>query len=365
MGMEGPAWPGEPHPVSPGVSGSRLFKAFESGLRRLQSELSIPYFGLFESLRFYEAARQILPGYDISHEYHTLFGLGTALACRRLNMPRILTVDADLLLESRIIGRPLRGFHAAVARWGIRLSFGAATTLICVSEAAKRHFISKWNVAPEKIVVVPNGVDTAAFDPRESAHQLRDRLGLNSEPVIMFVGGFQPWHGLEQLVEAFAAVARKRPAARLILVGDGPARPAVEQQIGQMGLAKSVCITGYVAHEAIPDWLAMADVVVAPYPALPEELWFSPLKLFEYMAAGKAIVASQAGQIAEVIQHGHNGLLVRPGNISQLAEATLDLLDDPGQRMRLGQNARQQAVEQHSWAAYTRRLESVYQAAAV
>jgi glycosyltransferase involved in cell wall biosynthesis len=361
MGMDGGTWPGEPQIVRPGLSGRRVFKAGESGLRRLQSELSVPYFGLFESLRFSEAARRILPAYQICHEYHTLFGLGTALACRRLDIPRILTVDADLLLESRIIGQPLRGFHAAVARWGIRLSFGAAATLICVSEAAKRHFVSKWGVAPEKIAVVPNGVDTAAFDPEGIASPVRSRLGLNSEPVIMFVGGFQPWHGLEQLVEAFAAVREKRPAARLLLVGDGPARPAVEQQIGRMGLEKTVSITGYVAHDAIPEWLAAADVVVAPYPPLPEELWFSPLKLFEYMAAGKAIVASAAGQIAEVIQHGHNGLLVRPGDVAQLAEAILDLLNDPGERQRLGHNARRQAVEQHSWAAYIRRLESLYQ----
>jgi glycosyltransferase involved in cell wall biosynthesis len=128
-----------------------------------------------------------------------------------------------------------------------------------------------------------------------------------------------------------------------------------------MGLEKTVSITGYVAHDAIPEWLAAADVVVAPYPPLPEELWFSPLKLFEYMAAGKAIVASAAGQIAEVIQHGHNGLLVRPGDVAQLAEAILDLLNDPGERQRLGHNARRQAVEQHSCAAYIRRLESLYQ----
>jgi starch synthase len=128
-------------------------------------------------------------------------------------------------------------------------------------------------------------------------------------------------------------------------------------------LEKKVHITGYVAHEAMPTWLAAADVAVAPYPALPQELWFSPLKLYEYMAAGKAIVASAAGQIAEVIEDGHNGRLVRPGNVAELAQAIGELLDDPAGRQELGRAARQQAASQHSWQMYRQRLESLYTAA--
>jgi glycosyltransferase involved in cell wall biosynthesis len=179
----------------------------------------------------------------------------------------------------------------------------------------------------------------------------------------MFVGGFQPWHGLEFLVEAFAQVAQKRPDAKLVLVGDGPARPAVETTITKLGLEKRILITGYVAHDRMPEWLAAADVAVAPYPPLPQELWFSPLKLYEYMAAGKAIVASAAGQIAEVIKDGHNGLLVRPGDVGELAQAIVTLLDDPAGRQALGRAARQQAVNQHSWAVYRQRLELLYAAA--
>ncbi len=363
VGVDDLARPEESWKAPAGLSGTRPFKAVESGLRRLQSELALPYLGLFDSLRFYEGARRVLSHYQLCHEYHTLFGLGAALACRRLNIPRVLTVDADLLLESALVGRPLRGLQGAMATWATRLSFHSATTLICVSDAARRHFVSRWGVAPEKIAVIPNGVDPAIFAPAGDPRPVRARLGLDGEPVVIFVGGFQPWHGLELLVEAFARVVQKWPDAKLLLVGDGPARPGVEAKIAGSGLAKAVFITGYVAHDSIPGWLAAADVAVAPYPSLPQELWFSPLKLYEYMAAGKAIVASAAGQIAEVIEHGHNGLLAPPGDGAQLAQAIVDLLDDPAGRRRLGSNARQQAVAQHSWAASTRRLEALYRAA--
>jgi glycosyltransferase involved in cell wall biosynthesis len=111
----------------------------------------------------------------------------------------------------------------------------------------------------------------------------------------------------------------------------------------------------------VPEILAIADVVTIPYPQLPEELWFSPLKLYEYMAAGKAIVASSAGQITEVIQDGYNGILVEPGNVDELAQAIINLFKDPTRRERLGQNARQQAVTQHSWEQYINRLEKIYE----
>ena len=86
----------------------------------------------------------------------------------------------------------------------------------------------------------------------------------------------------------------------------------------------------------------------------------TPLKLFEYMAAGKAIVATALNQAAEVIQAGHNGLLVEAGDVNGFAEAMLALLNDPVERGRLGQNARRHAVEQHSWEQYTKRLEGIY-----
>jgi glycosyltransferase involved in cell wall biosynthesis len=175
-----------------------------------------------------------------------------------------------------------------------------------------------------------------------------------------FVGGFQHWHGLDKLVESFAAVRRAIPNARLLLVGDGRARQALDEKIAQEKLGPAVTITGLLPQERVPEMLSAMDIAVLPYPQLPREMWFSPLKLYEYMAAGKAIVASRAGQIAEVIRHEVNGLLVEPGNVAELAQTLIDLLNDPAKREQLGFNARRQAVEQHSWNTYIDRLEEVY-----
>jgi glycosyltransferase involved in cell wall biosynthesis len=346
--------------VPSGLSGAKPFKFMESGVRRLQRILGLPYFAFFDSYRFYGAVSRLLPGYDLCHEHNGLFCAGAALACARRGSPYILTFSADPLFELELVGKPLRGGHARVAAREARFTYRQARKILCVSQAARQHLIEVWQVDPEKIVIMPNGVDVQFFGQDCDPRPARARIGLDGAPVASFVGGFQAWHGIEGLVESFAKVLPQFPAARLLLVGDGPARPQVEKRIQELGMEAAVVITGLVPQTEIPEILSAVDVAVIPYPQLPKELWFSPLKLYEYMAAGKAIVASRSGQIAEVLQDGYNGLLVQPGELDELAQAMLRLFKNPPERQRLGENAKRQAVERHSWEQYVRRIEDVY-----
>jgi glycosyltransferase involved in cell wall biosynthesis len=178
----------------------------------------------------------------------------------------------------------------------------------------------------------------------------------------MWIGGFYPWHDLSMLLESFALILKKRPDARLVLVGDGQTRPSIEEAAKKAGMGHAVIMAGKVAHADVPEMLSIADVTVVPSAPLTAGIGGTgtPLKLFEYMAAGKAIVATALNEAAEVVQHGHNGLLVEPGDAQKFADATLRLIDDPKERNRLGQNAREQAVKQNSWEHYTKRLEEIY-----
>ncbi|HNB50460.1 MAG TPA: glycosyltransferase family 4 protein [Anaerolineales bacterium] len=352
--------PDEMHNAPVGFSGTAPFKAVESGVRRFQKTLKLPYYALFDAYRFYEASVRFLPQHDLCHEHNGLFCIGAAMASKRLGKPYVLTFSADLFLERAFVGHPLKGFHAKVAAWQSRYTYQLAKKILCVSEAAKQHLVSAWQVNPEKIVVMPNGVDIQLFKPENPDEELQTSLGLNGHQVISFVGGFQPWHGLEILVESFAQCLKEAPNTKLLLVGDGRAREQAEWAIRKFGVASHVIITGFVPQQKVPNYLSVSDMAVMPYPELPKELWFSPLKMYEYMSAGKAIVASRAGQIAEVIQDGVNGVLVEPGNVDDLARTMLRLLKNPEERHRLGATARQQAVESHSWEQYVRKLESVY-----
>ncbi len=358
--IENVADAGRSEALPTGLSGSAPFLAVESGVRRLQRETRLPYFAAFDSYRFYEACLRALPGFDLCHEHNGAFCVGAALACRRLGMPYVLTVSADPIFEKRMIGRPLRGLHGYVAAREAAFTYRLARRILCVSEAAKQNLAQSWALPPDKIVVMANGVDTQLFSPAYDPAPMRAEWGLGDRPVVAFVGAFQPWHGLDKLIESMALVRQETPDALLLLVGDGRARPQVDQAIAAHNMQQQVIVTGLLPQEKIPALLAAADVATLPYPQLPAELWFSPLKLYEYMAAGKAIVASDAGQIGDVIRDGENGLLVRPGDVGELAGAITRLLRDGALRERIGRTAREQAVAQHSWERYVSRLESVY-----
>lgn len=347
--------------VAPRLSGSRGFRLAESAVRRVQRRVRAPYLALWDSYRFYEACRTVLPQFDLCHEHNGLLSVGAALAARRARIPYVLTFSADPIFERAVVGAPLRGVQLRLATWEAQTTINLASRIFCVSAAAKRQLVETWHADPEKVIVMPNGVDTLRFRPLDDAHSIRTRLGVGSARVVGFVGSFQPWHGLQALVESFARVVDTCPDAMLLLVGDGPDRPALSRKVAELGLTSRVIITGVVPQSEVPDMLAAVDVAVIPYPRLSRELWFSPLKLYEYMAAGKAIVASESGQIAEVLEDGQTGLLVEPGEIGALSSAIVRLLDDSELRARLGLHARERAIQHHSWGQYVRRVEQTYE----
>jgi glycosyltransferase involved in cell wall biosynthesis len=345
-----------------GLSGTPLFKGFESGVRRFQSELRFPYLALFDSYRTAEAGYKNLKGFDLIHERFNLLALGGAWASKKLGIPFVLEVNADLLEQRKFKGIPERGLRRLFAVWATQMCFNAAAKVICISGSLKDHLSKKWNLAHDKLTVLPCAADVDAFGPKHNGELVRRDLGLTNEPVVLWLGGFYPWHDLGLLLDSFSLVLQRQPTAKLILVGDGQTRQSIVQKIQKNGLTQSVIMTGAIAHSRVPEMVSVADVAVVPSAPVSASHGGTgtPLKLFEYMAAGKAIVATALNEAVEVIQDGHNGLLVEANDVNKFAESTLNLINDPKERNRLGQNARAQAVKQYSWEHYTRRLEEIY-----
>ena len=346
-----------------GLSGGKPFKVVESGLRRAASVLRMPYLGLFDSYRFYEACCRNARDFDVFHERQGLMKIGGSLASKRLGTPLVLEVNADLFFEREFTGSPIQGAQKIVGAFMTRINYRTASAIVCVSEIVKRDLVARWSVPQERVWVLPNAVDVSAFGESADSRNVRLPLGLKDGPLVVFVGSFYPWHDLDLLVDSFVRVVQLRPRARLLLVGDGPNRRLLEERIGVARIRQSVVLTGSMPHEMIPHILHASDVAVAPYPKVSTGFWGSPMKIFEYMAAGKAIVASRVGQIAEVIRNGQTGLLAEPGDVQGFAQAVAHLLRDPSERARLGENARRQAVERHSWESYVERLERIYHTA--
>lgn len=275
------------------------------------------------------------------------------VVARRHGVPLVLEYNGSEVWVARNWGQPLR--YESLAKDAEEASLRHARLVVTVSEALADELLRR-GVPPERIVWHPNGVDAAAFAPdRFSADDrlhLRAQYGISDEAtVVTFVGTFGRWHGVDVLARAIrrgAAWARDA-GVRFLLVGDGLKMPEVRRELE--GLDDVVVLAGLVPQATAPLHLAASDILVSPH--VPNDdgspFFGSPTKLFEYMAAGKAIVASDLDQIGDVLR-GDVALLVRPGDAEDLERDLREAVADPGRRAELGERARRRVLERYTWS---------------
>ena len=242
-----------------------------------------------------------------------------------------------------------------------RTAITSADLVVVVSEAIRAQLIDE-SIPAERILTNPNGVDVGVYCPCVDGSIVRAKYELSDKIVIGFIGTFGPWHGAEVLAKAFDRLIRERPdlreRVRLLMVGDGPGIAGVRRGLDEAGIGDLAVLTGRVPQGEGPQYLAACDVYASPHiPNSDGSRFFgSPTKLFEYMAMGRGIVASDLEQIGDVLEHNRTAYLVPPGDAAALAAGLARLIDDPALRDRLGAAARQQAVERHTWREHTRRI---------
>ena len=285
------------------------------------------------------ACRRFRP--DLIYERYNLYYLAGTLVARRKGIPLFLEVNSPLVEErSRHGGLGL----PRLARWAERFVWQSADRVLAVTGVLKA-MIAAAGVPAQQIEVVPNGIDPARFAA------LPQRPAAVDKVVLGFVGFVREWHGLDTVIAAMAA----DPATSLdlVVVGDGPAVPALRQQAATLGVADRVHIEGLVAHDAIPGLVAGFDIALQPRVVA----YASPLKLFEYMAAGKAIVAPDQPNIREVLADGETALLFDPAAPDSMWTAIRRLAADPPLRGRLGAAASAEVARRaYTWRANAERV---------
>ena len=242
------------------------------------------------------------------------------------------------------------------------LNLEAAARIFVVSEVERRNLETR-GVAAGKIVLNPNAVDVQLFQPGIGGVALRRDLGITSTDLLAgFVGTFGPWHGVVQLANAIKSLPEDLPV-RFLFVGSGSLHSEVERLLEVERARGKVIFTGAVAHERVPALLDACDILIAPHVPLADgsDFFGSPTKIFEYMATGKAIVASRLGQIGEVLTDDETALLVTPGNTDELARAIVRLVDSHELRARLGANACAAAIREHTWTHNAQRVLDAYE----
>jgi glycosyltransferase involved in cell wall biosynthesis len=296
---------------------------------------------------------------DLIYQRHALGCYAVAEVARRTDVPLVVEYNGPEVWVARHWGAARR--HLDLFEQIERRALQAADLVVAVSSALEQP-LRAAGVAEDRILVNPNGVEPERFDPSKLEalrRRARHRLGLTDDAILAgFVGTFGPWHGAEVLAEAICRLPEQVYDLRFVFVGEGPRRARVTDILRMGGRLNRVAFTGAVGFDEIPELLAACDLCVSPHVPNPDGSPFfgSPTKLFEYMAAGRAVVASELGQIGDVLEHGRNGWLVPPGDPAALARAVVHLAYEPRLRSTLGRAARSDVLHRHSWNAHVGRI---------
>jgi glycosyltransferase involved in cell wall biosynthesis len=289
-------------------------------------------------------------------------GLVGVQAGRILNTPSIYEVRG--LWEITRLSRDPDWESSQDYCMNIRLETDAcrlATSVITITQALKDYLVSERGIPSEKITVVPNCVNTKRFVPMRRDPELEAQYQLENKTVIGFVGSFVSYEGLELLIEAVAILKTRYKDFAVMLVGDGVSMADLETQCSRVEVNDIVIFTGRVPHDHVEKYYSLIDI--APFPRIGAfvcEL-VSPLKPFEAMSMGKAVVSSDVAALAEIVHDGQNGLLHRKNDAADLARVLGCLLEDPQLRIQLGEAGRNWVLAERDWMHAAGILNELYQ----
>jgi len=352
---------------------ARLTLPVEGGLPIEFYRVRLPQYLNLLSYPWLARLAKVLKPDLVMERYYNLAGAGMIYA-RRHRLPSILEVNALMVdppgtkkfLVDKLLFRRLEWWATLQCQWAGRIVTPLHTT---VPKAIDRA----------KIAELPWGANTERFNPEkidpEKQLRLRFQLGLpdanSGGRVAVFAGSFRHWHGVDILVEAARRLAPKDDQLYFLLLGGGPEEASLRAKVAAYGLEKRVILTGKIKHERMPTYLSLADCGVAPFdtskhpPLRAAGFFWSPLKIFEYMALGLPTVTPDLPPLNQIIRPGEEGALFKEGDPQSLADALQEILA-PGavaawERRRMGQSARNRVSREFSWEAHCHSLDQLIQ----
>jgi len=305
---------------------------------------------LLTNRRFLRRLRELIKQFkpDIIYERYDLYASAAADVASTRRITHMLEVNAPLLEEMRRILHFPRLANLFQSR-----TFKKADLLIGVSDSICSMLRT---ITPGgRVLLVENGVNEDVFNTRVSGEEVRRQYGLNGKLVVGFTGSLRGWQGVDLLLRAASILLSARDDVRFLVVGGGNNFPTYRQIAQDWGLLDKFLLVGPVPSTEVPSCIAASDVCVAPY-APSANFYVSPMKIREYVAMRKPIVASDLPQIAKTIRDNVDGLLARPGDEKDLASKIAVMLDDSALRDRLAKTAHERWAGKLSWLNCARRV---------
>ena len=309
----------------------------------------------------------------VMERFDTFGGLGAVYA-RLKNLPLVLEVNyphlEEMIWKWQQNGNPMARhmwLHRAMQRWN-SWQFESAASII----ATRRSIVPER--FRDKVHLVHWGADTTHFKPAgrgsRQGRQIRTQLGIGDVPVVLAHGSFQPWHGVRMFPLIIKQVIARQKRVVFVFVGQGQALEEMKARLNRLGLMAHCRFVGLVDHRDIPNYLNAADIGLAPFtaaeylPLIQFGFYWSPAKIFEYMASGLPIVTGDQDYLRTVVQDEGAGRCVRENDPVAFAQAILDILNDGARSAAMGRAGIRAVLQKYSWQAHVRQLDALIKALA-
>ncbi len=285
--------------------------------------------------------------------------ISTLITAKLNHLPFIVEADCPSVYETVHFTRfgKLRILAKSIEKFILR----RADYIICQSRELQDYFLKTYQLDESKITWISNGTDPEKIKSRVKNRQLLDEYKLSDNTVIGFIGSLSVWHGIENLTTIFQSILNRFDNVRFLIVGTGGrSENEIVKYLSDTDYGNRILLTGYIPYERIPEYLNLMDIVLAPYPQH-EFFYFSPLKLFEYMAGQKPVVTTPVGQITDIIKPNENGCFANPENSVEMVEKISYLIHNPKEADRIGLQARKTIVTHYTWAIKAKRWMQICQ----
>ena len=324
-----------------------------------KGDLKIYYVGdkpLKYTKRFYKKSAKLFERldkeerFDVVHSQSTS-GYGFAKFCKD-KMPFVATLHGTIRNEIRSARntKSIKGlvvaaylFYDWITSPVGKTTLNRADKIIAVSNELKEDIKRQYKVSDEKLIVIPNGIDTNRFKPM-NVENLREKLNITDEKIILSVGAINKQKGVHLLLEVLPKILKEKNSVKLFIVGIGPYLDNLKEIANKLDISNNIVFTGKISDEDLPKYYNLADIFA--FPTLRME--GLPLVIPEAMACEKTVIASRIGGIPTVIENYKDGILIAPGNLKELKERILEVLGDEELARKLGKNARKKVVERFS-----------------
>lgn len=283
---------------------------------------------------------------DLIYERGTYLQISGVNAAIKFGIPHFMEFNAPYVDESEIFeGAP--SFFKAKANKFERKQLESSTKIVVVSSALKEYFVKKHKINPEKFIITPNCVDPEKLKVDLSLKKtILEKYNLEDKVILGFVGAIFPHHGVDILIESFGLIKREGELGnlKLLIVGGGEFLPGLKKLAAKLGISNDVVFTDSVIHSHVFSYIDIMDICVLPNTGY----YMSPIKIFEYGAMGKAVIAPKVAPVEDVLTHGYEGILISPEVLS-LKDAIEYLVRNPDDRKQIAQRFKVKVLENFVW----------------